>query len=76
MKLCSLLLYCFHLLQVAERLKQYTNWISQLYCCTLHMLMPLIVEVHAVCHLLQGLLKVMLHDHLALCHLCHLHIKT
>ena len=53
MKLCSLLLYCFHLLQVAERLKQYTNWISQLYCFTLHMLMPLIVDVHAVCHLLQ-----------------------
>ena len=40
------------------------------------MLVPLIVEVHAVCHLLQGLLEVVLHDHLALCHLCHLCMET
>ena len=65
-----------YLLQTAEIVKYYIDCNPVLHCCTLHMLVPLIVEVHAICHLLQGLLEVVLHDHLALCHLCHLCIKT
>ena len=76
MKLTPLVLYCCHLLQIAERLNLNINWNRLLHCCTLHMLVPLIVEVHTVCHLLQGLLEVVLHDHLTLCHLCHLCIRT